>query len=377
LRPYDFQIKIDSFCRGENSPASDGLQNGFAGLTSRLTAWYLIFMRTELQSTDSYIIGAGKNRCHGLARYHIAILLVTLIISEGEGRPLFSDGRFRRGFRLSYPDSSRGRAVEAILNLNDEKNEPIWRLCQWGTKYSLASSPRIQGSTGDIWYENPAKKVLVGGQNSGNRDLMLELKGKAEYGNEARKYGESWPHLLVEQDATMVYPLDRLRRVDFQINLKLLYIENHMKESEYDPSLHAAQFQMFFIVKNVSRQTRDYADYFWFGVPFFDSRHEIPPAHMARDAGKADATGKFIYTIDGKTVNTIPLRTGRWVAVEKDLLPYIKDGLREAVKRGYLGSANLHNYGIVNVNLGWEIPGIFDTAMQIREFDVYVVPTDK
>jgi len=334
-------------------------------------------MRTELQSTDSYIIGAGKNRSHGLARYHIAILLVTLIISEGEGRPLFSDVRFRRGFRLSYPDSSRGRAVEAILNLNDEKNEPIWRLCQWGTKYSLASSPCIQGSTGDIWYESPAKKVLVGGQDSDNRDLILELKGKAEYGKRARKYGESWPHLLVEQDAATVYLLDRLKRVDFQINLKLLYIENHMKESEYDPSLHAAQFQMFFIVKNVSRQTRDYADYFWFGVPFFDSRHEIPPAHMARDAGKTDATGKFIYTIDGKTVNTTPLRTGRWVTVEKDLLPCIKDGLREAVKRGYLGSADLHHYGIVNMNLGWEVPGTFDAAMQIREFEVYVVPTDK
>jgi len=145
-----------------------------------------------------------------------------------------------------------------------------------------------------------------------------------------------------------------------------------MSADEYDPGLHAAQFQLFFIVKNVRPGSVDQGDYYWFGVPFYDNRHDIPPAFMAADAGKKDATGKFIYTVAGETLGEASLKTGHWIALDKDLLPHILKGLQEAVRRGYLKDSTPHDYAVANMNLGWEIPGTFDAAVQVQDLDVSV-----
>jgi len=263
--------------------------------------------------------------------------------------------------------------VEAVLDLGDANNVPAWRLCQWATKYSLATAPCARPTADDLSYENQSKKVLVGRGNSPNRDLILEVRGSAEYGDRARRSGESWPHLLIEQDAVVLRPLDELAAIPFALSLRLLYCTNHMSPDQYDPGLHAAQIQMFFIVKNISPDSPDHSDFFWFGVPFFDNRHDIPPAYMAKDAGKDDATGKFIYTVAGRSVGVAPLRPGQWLTLDTDLLPFIRSGLQEAVKRGYLQDANPSHYAVANMNLGWEIPGTFDAAIQIRDLHVSAV----
>ncbi|MBN1509517.1 MAG: hypothetical protein JW955_21900 [Sedimentisphaerales bacterium] len=285
--------------------------------------------------------------------------------------PLFADLQFHRGFLLSYPDSSKGRAVESVLHFGDANNVPVWRLCQWGTRHSLASARCLRGADGALSYENAAKRVTVCGSDSSNKGLTLEIRGSTEYGTRGRKYGESWPHLLIEQDAIRLFALDDVDAIRLRIRLRLLYSRNEMPANEYDPALHAAQFEMFFIVKNVRPESVDQGNYYWFGVPFYDNRHDIPPAYMAADAGKADATGKFIYTIAGQTLGQPSLKTGHWVTLDKDLLPHILTGLQEAVKRGYLQNSNPHDYAVANMNLGWEILGTFDAAIQVQELSIY------
>ena len=303
----------------------------------------------------------------------IAIVATNLIAAER--KPLFLDMQFQHGFLLSYPSSAQGRAVAAVLDFDDPNNKPHWRLCQWGTQHSLATVACRRGG-GDAWYENDAKKVLVGGADAPNRDLILEVRAISEYGVRPRRRGESWPHLLVEQDAANVYRLDRLQRIAFEISVRLLYRRSHMTPAQYDPGLHAAQFQMFFIVKNINPDAPDHGDFFWFGVPFYDNRHDVPPAYMAKDIGKSDATGKFIYTVAGRALGVTPLTNGQWLTVRADLLGHIKSALREAVKRGYLKSAEEHDYAVVNMNLGWEMPGTFDAAMQVRDLRLAAVIKD-
>jgi len=286
---------------------------------------------------------------------------------------LFEDLQSRRGFLLSYADSSKGRAVEAVLDLGDANNVPAWRLCQWASKYSLAGVPCTRGTDGDLLYENQGKRVVVGGAGSPNRDLILEVRGGAEYGNRARRSGEGWPHLLIEQDAVVIRPLDELDSIRFSLDLRLLRFENRMPADQYDPGLHAAQFQMFFIVKNISPDSPDHGNFYWFGVPFFDNRCDVPPEYMAKDIGKDDATGKFIYTVDGRAVGVTPMKTGQWLSLDVDLLPFIRSGVQEAVKRGYLKDADPHRYAVANMNLGWEIPGAFDAAVQIRDLRITAV----
>ena len=296
----------------------------------------------------------------------LAVLAGSLHVAGG-AELVFGDLTFRQGFLLSYPNSSQGRAVEATLDLGRPAGEPAWRLCQWGTKYSLADAACAQGLQGDVTYENEGKRVVVGGPDSPNRDLILAIRGRPEYGTRARHAGENWPHLLIEQDAAKPYRLGALERLTLKIRLRLLYCTDHMTEANYDPGLHAAQFQMFFIVKNVNPQARDHGDYYWFGVPFFDSRHDSPPAYMAKDGGKSDATGKFIYTVAAEAVGVRPLKGGRWIAVETDLLSHVKRGLQEAVTRRYFDAGKAGDYAVVNMNLGWEIPGTFDAAIQVRD----------
>jgi hypothetical protein len=286
---------------------------------------------------------------------------------------LFADTQFRRGFHLSYPDSSKGRSVEKVLNLGDANNVPVWRLCQWATKHSLASAPCLRGADGALSYENETKRVTVCLSDSPTRGLTLEIRGSAEYGTKARQLGENWPHLLVEQDAVRLRALDELDEVRFRIRVRLLRSQNRMSATEYNPNLHAAQFQMFFIVKNIRPGSADRGNYYWFGVPFYDSRHDIPPAYLAADAGKKDATGKFIYTVAGATLGEASLKTGQWVALNVDLLPHLRNGLLEAVKRGYLKSSDPHDYAVANMNLGWEIPGTFDAAVQVQDLEISAV----
>ena len=138
-----------------------------------------------------------------------------------------------------------------------------------------------------------------------------------------------------------------------------------------DPGLHAAQFQLFFIVKEVAPGGS--GDFLWFGVPFFDSRQEYPAPHRARDGGKDDATGKFIYTIDGRGVLSKPLGQGERVAIRKDLLPSIRNALAYAVEHGFLERGDPERYAVVNMNLGWEMPGAYDAAVEIRGLAITAV----
>lgn len=298
--------------------------------------------------------------------------LTVCAAQEANTVDLFADIRFQHGFLLSYSDSSKGRAVESVLNFGDTNNLPVWRLCQWATKYSLGAVPCVK-SDDAFTYENQAKRVVVGGLDSRNKGLTLDIRGSAEYGAKSRQSGEPWPHLLVEQDAKQMVALDALDAIRFRIRVRLLHCESRMAPRDYDPGLHAAQFQMFFIVKNIRPGLADQNNFIWFGVPFFDSRHDLPPAFMAADAGKKDATGKFIYTIGGEMLGETPLKTGQWMALDVDLLPHILKGLQEATKRGYLKDTNPHDYAVANMNMGWEIPGTFDAAVQVQDLEISAV----
>lgn len=302
----------------------------------------------------------------------IALLIASACVNADDNQneiALFSDMKFQKGFLLGYPTATMGRKVEAVLDYGNSNNKPAWRLCQWATKYSLANAECIHQPNGDMTYENKGKKVTLTKDNN----LILQINGKEEYSPTPRIFGQPWPHLLIEQDAIDIHPLADLSAINFTVSARLTYFENHMKQTEYNPSLHAAQFQMFFIVKNIAPLSKEYNDLFWFGVPFFDNRHDIPPAYMAKDVGKDDATGKFIYTIPGQETNKTPMKNQTWIKMQMDLLPYIKSGLTESVKRNYLADPNPNHYAVVNMNLGWEIPGTFNAAVQIKDFQINAV----
>jgi len=66
-----------------------------------------------------------------------------------------------------------------------------------------------------------------------------------------------------------------------------------------------------------------------------------------------------------------------WVKVEKDLASLMRDALDAAWKAGFLkDSRDLSGYRISAMNMGWELPGGLDVAMQVRDLALTVETAD-
>ncbi|MEZ6078051.1 MAG: hypothetical protein R3C56_20990 [Pirellulaceae bacterium] len=130
--------------------------------------------------------------------------------------------------------------------------------------------------------------------------------------------------------------------------------------------------------QNCNRASAGYGQLLWFGVPLYDDRVRIPNAHRAQDVGKDDASGMFIFTVAGKEFTSQSLHDMQWVTIDKELLPFMREGLTTAWQAGFLqDSQDLADYRITSMNLGWEVPGVFNVEMQYRNLSLMVSTTPK
>jgi len=161
--------------------------------------------------------------------------------------------------------------------------------------------------------------------------------------------------------------LGALQRLLFTLGMRVDYCRAVPDTSaQLNPNLHTAQASAFWTVHNLSPENPDYKDMIWFGIPLFDARHDVPPRHYALDVGKDDATGKFICLLDGKRFWSGRTGNGQWRTLESDLLPLLREALTVAQEHGYLKQSGVEDLGLTTFNLGWEIPGPYDAAIELR-----------
>lgn len=295
----------------------------------------------------------------------LAIIVLDHATSNaGEFKELFQDIHFQNGFNLTATSTKAKPLLVGVLDFGNTQVIPRWRLAQWGSKYSLKDVKPINLPSGEVVYSNQAKKVALGPKEK-DFELTLEVYGSAEYGDMPRQYFEDWAHLLIEQKIGPVKIVD-LKSLILNLDAEITKCENKMGPDEFKPNLHTAHITAIFIVKNINKNSPSFNDFFWFGVPLFDARHDIPKAHMAKDAGKADSSQKFIYTVDGKEFWNENINNGRWNNLKKDILPYIISGFEVSVERGYLKGANIEDVAITSCNIGWEVTGTFDCGIKIK-----------
>jgi hypothetical protein len=239
---------------------------------------------------------------------------------------------------------------------------PAWDLAQWSSRRPLTDN-KTHLSDSSVQYANAAKEVTIGVAGTEQSDLTLAVMGSTEYGARARKKSEPWVHLLVEQSFSQPPSIAELRELALRIDVRLLRSELH-RTDDYTTVLHAAQFQLFLTVQNRNRDSAGFGKFLWFGVPFYDDRYRHPPGHVAQDTAGSEM---FIYTPPAKDFFDGSAHDMGWIGVEQDLVPLIRAALAAAWHRGYLTeSRKLGDYRITSVNLGWEVPGILDVAMQVR-----------
>lgn len=330
----------------------------------------------------------------------------------GENR--FRDADFERPIRVTaIPRAGAGAVELGTLDFfperdKDEAAEPFWRLAAHYSKYDLTKAPLQISDDGERSFATPGSVVSLRREN-GETVLRLDVSADAEY-DAPRQVNQPWPHLLLQRDflPDEFLPLDK-GPVLFSFDVKINPWENRLGADD-DPNLHCAQTNAYFAIRNVNSDSPDYNEYIWFGVPLFDSRHEIVPPYIALDGDpKVLGTGKLIYTLGGaaayekiysglekrpgvfsssnggrskfselaeENLTEKPLsnednpRFGRWCRGKIDLADASRGALLAAQERGLLAHTVPSDLRIVHFNFGWEVPGTFRCSMEIKNLSL-------
>lgn len=304
---------------------------------------------------------------------HLSLALAVLClwgvtsIAAGEPRELIGDRHFQQGFNVYDPRP--GKLVpRGHLTWEDSQTKPIWNLAQWSSKYSIAETEPERLPSGAVRFGNEAKAIVVAPLGNEAGELVLGVIASVEYAGRARLKGERWPHLLVSQRFAHKPAVADVKQALFRVAVRLRHSALR-KTHDYTPRLHAAQFQVFINIQNLNRKSSGYGDFLYFGIPLYDSRWRTP-----RPFAQPDAAGKFIYTPSGDRYTAKSAHDGNWVTVDRDILPLILEGLQKAWDRGFLtDSRDLADYRIAAMNMGWEVPGVLDVEMAVRDLSLGVV----
>jgi hypothetical protein len=280
-------------------------------------------------------------------------------------RELIRDNRFQAGFILWKTKPGQHVSYGELKGF-DTNVAPAWGLSQWSSKFPLDPSTIVRSQDSMIC-SNAAKAIAL----TKNAALAMAVNTQPEYGPKARSASDPWVHLLVEQEFDPAAPLEKIASAKLHVEARLERSRN-LHHGDYTPDVHAAQFQIFFTVQNRNHQSSGYGDLLWFGIPIYDNRDRFPKAFKAQDFG---GTAKFIYTAGGETFTSQSAHDHRWITIDKDLLPLMREALKAAWARGFLkGSKSLTDYSIGGMNMGWELPGTFDVEMQVRALSLKTNP---
>ncbi len=309
----------------------------------------------------------------------VIVFLVCIICANAAiAVELIGDPDFRLGFVV------KDRAgKEKILRWNspsegDTNQMPVWHTAQHHSKSCFADTAFCQFRKNGLTFRDDYQTLIVHPEDD-SADIILGVNAMKEYGGVWRKPGDTWPHLYINQKISVSYDGKKaapsvvdITRLDLNVSIRLLY-DHQNKTQEFNPKLHTAQFLLFLTIQNLNRQSEGFGDYYWFGISFYDSRHEVTRLAAMQDAGqgKKKGTGKFIYNVGIAPFTSEVVANGKWVTVKGDILPHIRAGLEECWKRGYLSdSKDPSDYYISAIVIGWEIPGLNDAAIAMKKMSL-------
>lgn len=319
-----------------------------------------------------------KNSAAVFFLFALSLTAVGFGADSPRGKNRFRDPGWENGLAVVAIQTANGEAVElGTLRFFPSKGgkrgarPPYWTLGTHYSKYDISAVKPKKLGGGFYEHKTPGEAVSIRREN-GETILKLDATTGAQY-DSPRKRNEPWPHLLVQRDFS---PDEFLRlnagAVLFSFDVRVAGWKNLMSDEEYDPGLHCAQSNIYFVIRNINPDSPDYNDYIWFGIPVFDSRHEIVPAYQALDGDpNVLGTGKLIDTLGGaqayeKIYAGQNPRSGDWCHGQLDLAAEALEALDAAKKFGFMPQTTLDDLAVVHINFGWEMPGIFDASLEIK-----------
>lgn len=274
---------------------------------------------------------------------------------------IITDNLFTGGINLVGLSSSDPKPIEVLYPFGKANFQTVWKMPQWASRFNLLGV-KPEKKNDSIIYKNEGKKISFLLKN-GAALVNIEVYASKEYLT-ARKEGELWPHLLLEQKTNPI-KLVNLKKLTYNIDAKLNFAINKMGEA-YNPSLHTCQITLYLLVQNNNKRSVGYGDYFWFGLPLYDYRYRDLKEYGAQDLGKEDATKKYILNVASKTLFSGSLHDQQWIFINKDIYPQLLAAFNQAKEKSYLKTSSISDMSIESTNLGWEVPGTFDCSIQFK-----------
>ncbi len=292
-------------------------------------------------------------------------------------KELFDDPNFERGFRVT--DICRSPAFLGELKLpfqgeDLDGGKPVWGLATHASRHNVVEA-EVVADAKNATAATPGQIVSRSKDDQGVVTLKLGVRTENEY-EAPRKADQMWIHLLLTRDFSSKERV-AFRDVDtvvFSCDARVSNVAKTDPDHPYDSGLHTTQASIYFVFSNANPDSRDFQDYVWFGISFFDDRYEVQTNYVEVD-GDADpdkiGTGKLIYRIGER--RTIDECLGGvnpyfqdWTHVETDLKRYLSDALEAARKKDFLLDSKPDDFVIAHFNFGWETPGTYRSDLEIK-----------
>ncbi len=303
-------------------------------------------------------------------------------IKEAPNMQLIPDLKFETGMRLlTQKDHKAGDSFKTFKKhsfYGTSAKNAKWRLAQWDSGPDLSEC--IIESNDDTITDG---KWRTFSYNAEENMMTFRLDTSAYYNGSPAKYGDYWPHLLIEQDDFGVRDMTKKQKAFYSCGSKSIILSMDIRLGDYSITpidgdwVRAAQFLLYFYVKGVSSN-----DFCWFGVQLFDNRSDMNDNYIGYDGGKADASGAMIYSIGSRYIYrdkslweyAKPKPDGDWVHIEIDIRPFLDDMLEKGLADGYFKVRSLDQLCINGMNMGWETIGTFDHTMYVKNFSLTSYP---
>lgn len=277
---------------------------------------------------------------------------------------LLVDPDFELGFTVAttMKGNDAGIGTRKVIDYGGTvTEEPFWEFAQHQCNKSLRNGQEL--IDGDVYtytdtddIATAAKKFVI---DRKTHEIQLNCDTSKDY-EHPRLANEGWIHMLLGQGFCNETEISVMDELILDIEWTITKMDN-MLGADYNPSIHAAQFQLFFVMSGVAGEE------FWFGMPFYDVREtELTEPNGLFDKG----TNMYISSMGNAAYMDELATVGKRVVIKHDVLPDMKTALENAKAKGYMQSTRFEDLTLVNMNIGWEIPGTFDVGLTIHSFDL-------
>lgn len=284
---------------------------------------------------------------------------------------LLSDIKFQNGFDLLTTSTNNGRELSGYLNYGGQAlAKANWQLSQWWTPFDFINARLTNPEDGAFVYSNESRKLTVN-QNEGS--IILDLNSKVEY---QEKFGrnrtgnENWSHMLIEQSLSNPKYLKDLNSLYARMEFELI----NCTDLSIGQELPCAQISWYFTITNVKNGNPAYEsgdnDFFWFGLPLFDSRFDYIEEYQHVDSGFVGATNKLIYKVGSRSMFNSKIIPGKKFEISINILPLLKKAYQYGKSHGALQDSSFEDLCINYMNLGWEMPGSMSAAIKIKNLQL-------